>query len=100
MRKRICFIVIIALTMCMLNPLFSAEEVVEFENTICPVSGEKIIEGEVVQYEYDGTIYNLCCKMCAKDFGKDPEKYIAILEKQKKLEEENEQEKESDIHDH
>ena len=54
----------------------------EVGNKICPVSGEKIPEpgakgdmGESVKYEYNGKIYNLCCKMCIKDFKKDPEKY-------------------------
>ena len=58
-------------------------EAVEVGNKICPVSGEKVPEpgakgdmGEAVKYEYNGKIYNLCCKMCIKDFKKDPEKYI------------------------
>lgn len=53
----------------------------EVGNEICPVSGEKVgTMGPVVQYEYEGKIYNVCCKMCAKDFKKDPEKYIKIIE--------------------
>ena len=51
-------------------------------NKICPVSGEKIdgAMGETGEYEYKGKIYNLCCKMCLKDFKKDPEKYSKIAE--------------------
>ena len=56
-------------------------------NKICPVSGDKIpapgekgAMGEAVKYEYNGKIYNLCCKMCVKDFKKNPEKYSKIAE--------------------
>lgn len=58
---------------------------VEVGNNICPVSGQKVGEmGEVVKYEYNGKIYNLCCKMCAKDFKKDPEKYSKMAEEEVK----------------
>lgn len=54
---------------------------VEVGNTICPVGKEKVGEmGEVVKYEYNGKIYNLCCPMCKKDFAKDPGKYSKIAE--------------------
>ena len=63
------------------------KELVEVGNKICPVSGEKIPEageksdmGEVIKYEYNGKIYNLCCPMCIKDFKKNPEKYSKIAE--------------------
>ena len=73
-------------------------------NKICPVSGDKIPPsgekgdmGEVVQYEYNGKIYNLCCKMCVKDFKKNPEKYSKIAEdevaKDKMMEENQEGQK-------
>ncbi len=55
----------------------SAEEV---GNRVCPVSGEKIKEGEEVKLEHEGKIYNFCCKMCFKDFKKDPQKYIKLLQ--------------------
>lgn len=60
----------------------AAENVVESGNTICPVSGEEIVKGEEIKYEYKGVNYNLCCKMCIKDFEKDPEKYIGKIEEQ------------------
>lgn len=53
---------------------------VEVGNKICPVSGEEIKKGEEFQVEYEGKVYNLCCKMCVKDFNKNPEKYIEKLE--------------------
>lgn len=59
----------------------------EVGNKICPISGEEVGGmGEVVQYEYKGKIYNLCCPMCEKDFKKDPEaaiKRLEMLEKKK-----------------
>lgn len=59
----------------------SVQASVEVGNKICPVSGEKVGGmGEVVKYEHNGKIYNLCCAMCAKDFKKDPEKYSKIAE--------------------
>ena len=46
-------------------------------NKICPVSGEKIgAMGKAYHVEHEGKVYNLCCKMCAKDFKKKPEEYI------------------------
>lgn len=54
---------------------------VEVGNKICPVSGEEVGGmGEVVKYEHNGKIYNLCCAMCAKNFKKDPEKYSKIAD--------------------
>jgi len=54
-----------------------AQDVVNVGNKICPISGEKTDEmGEPFIVEYEGKAYNLCCAMCAKDFKKDPAKYI------------------------
>jgi len=54
---------------------------VKVGNTICPVSKEKVGEmGSAVEYEHEGKIYNFCCKMCLKDFKKDPQKYSKIAE--------------------
>lgn len=54
---------------------------VEVGNKICPVSGENVYEmGEPFKFEHNGKIYNLCCKMCVKDFKADPEKYSKIAE--------------------
>ena len=54
---------------------------VKVNNPICPVSGQKVggSMGPVVEYEYKGKIYNFCCTMCLKDFQKDPEKYVKIV---------------------
>ena len=56
---------------------------IEMNNYICPVSGEKIGEmGEVVKFEYEGKVYNLCCSMCVKDFKKEPQKYMLIVDEE------------------
>ncbi len=57
-------------------------EIVEVGNTLCPVSGDKFggKMGKPYPIEYNGKTYNLCCKMCAKDFKKDPAKYSKIAE--------------------
>lgn len=69
--------------------LAMAQNPVNVGNKICPVSGEKIptpgeegAMGEPVQFVYNGKVYNLCCKACAKDFQKDPEKYSKIAEEE------------------
>jgi len=52
-------------------------------NAICPVSGEFISDvgdGTGVQIAHEGKVYNVCCTFCAKDFRKDPKKFIKILE--------------------
>ena len=62
-----------------------AAQPVEVGNKICPVSGEKIKEGDMggsVKIEHNGKMYTLCCGMCIKDFKKDPEKYSAIADKE------------------
>jgi YHS domain-containing protein len=74
-------------------------------NKLCPVTGNPVDDGsmgETVKYVYNGKIYNLCCKMCAKDFKKDPEKYSKIAEdKTAQSMTENEESKEDHSgHDH
>lgn len=59
------------------------EGAINVGNKVCPVSGESVeVMGGPVKVEYKGKIYNLCCKMCAKDFKKNPEKYIKIVEEE------------------
>lgn len=56
-------------------------------NIICPVSGENVEDmGGGIEHEYNGKVYNLCCRSCVKVFKKDPEKYSKIAEKSTKSE--------------
>lgn len=61
-----------------------AAEGVVLENiqATCPVSGEKLGEGDMgkpVAVDYHGRRVMLCCNMCKPKFEKEPEKYLAKL---------------------
>ena len=48
---------------------------------ICVVSGDKLGEmGDPYVYEYEGREIKMCCKGCLKDFNKDPDKYIKLID--------------------
>lgn len=52
-------------------------------NTICPVSKEKIGNmGMAVPVIYKGKIVNLCCNGCPRDFAKNPEKYMKVVQEE------------------
>ncbi|MCB9719702.1 MAG: TRASH domain-containing protein [Candidatus Omnitrophica bacterium] len=38
--------------------------------------------GKAYHVEHEGKVYNLCCKMCAKSFKENPEKYIEKINKE------------------
>ena len=47
----------------------------------CVVSGDKLGEmGDPFVYSYKGREIKFCCKGCLKDFNKDPDKYIKLIE--------------------
>lgn len=56
----------------------------KINNTVCPVSGDKVNMDNPTTVEYKGETYNLCCSMCTAEFNKDPEKYSAIAKKRPK----------------
>jgi YHS domain-containing protein len=61
-----------------------AADGVQLENiqTTCPVSGEKLGEGDMgapVSLQYKGRTVMFCCKMCIAKFEKEPAKYLAKL---------------------
>lgn len=61
-----------------------AADGVQLENiqTACPVSDEKLGEGDMgkpVAFHYRGRTVMLCCKMCQPKFEKNPAKYLAKL---------------------
>ncbi len=47
------------------------------EQTLCPVTGDKIDPNVFV--EYKGKKVYFCCSMCVAQFNKNPEKYVAKL---------------------
>ena len=61
-----------------------AKDGIELENvqTTCPVSGEKLGEGDMgepVSIQYRGRTVQFCCRMCVKKFHADPARYLAQL---------------------
>lgn len=52
----------------------------------CVVSGEKLggDMGEPVQFMHKNHLVKLCCKGCKKDFDKDPDKYIKMIDAARK----------------
>jgi len=59
-------------------------QLVEVPNKFCPVSHEEVGKNGMApnKITYNGKVYNLCCKMCEKDFNKDPQKYVKAIEDQ------------------
>lgn len=69
--------------MLLIPGLSWAADVVEAGNLVCPVSGDEVAKGDkAVFVEHHGKKYALCCKMCVKDFRKDPDKFAAKAEEQ------------------
>ncbi len=49
---------------------------------VCPVSDQKLGSmGTPIKIEYDGKVIFFCCQMCKPRFEKDPETYLAKLQK-------------------
>lgn len=94
--SRLVCLVMLVWTMNLVTCL--AEEVVEFGNMMCPISGEEIAKDKEIKHEYKGINYNFCCEMCINDFNKDPEGYIKKMQVEKGLEEKKQVE--TAIHEH
>jgi YHS domain-containing protein len=60
------------------QPAGPAIAAVDLRNTVCPVSGDKVGDSNLVEI-YDGKVYHLCCPNCHKDFEKDPAKFAAAV---------------------
>jgi YHS domain-containing protein len=58
------------------RPATAAFSATDLRNTVCPVSGGKVADSNLVEI-YNGKVYHLCCPDCPKDFEKDPAKYEA-----------------------
>ena len=54
--------------------------IVDAGNTTCPVLGNPASPN--ITADYQGKRYHFCCYGCVSRFKADPEKYIAILEKE------------------
>jgi YHS domain-containing protein len=60
------------------QPTTQPFQATDLRNTICPVSGDKVGDANLVEV-YDGKIYHLCCPDCHKDFEKDPAKFSGLV---------------------
>jgi len=47
-------------------------------NTVCPVTGEKVLDSKAVEI-YDGKVYHFCCSDCNEEFEKDPAKFAKAV---------------------
>ncbi len=73
---------VITLTLATASPALAADSVVpkDYPLKTCVVSDEKLGEhGKPVKVTSKGTDVWLCCKMCIKDFKKDPDKYTKMV---------------------
>ncbi|HMP89696.1 MAG TPA: hypothetical protein PJ991_05820 [Kiritimatiellia bacterium] len=66
----------------------NAEAVAAYPLTTCVVSGDKLEDGDMgppINYIFKqegkpDRLVRLCCKGCIKDFKKDPDKYLKIID--------------------
>ncbi len=84
MKKLVVMLVVLLGVVGLVAAQSFAEDAVKVGNKICPISGEEIaagdMKGQEATVEYKGKVYNLCCSMCKKDFLKDPEAAIKLME--------------------
>lgn len=64
-----------------LAKLGELDQIVESQQTLCPVSGDPI--DAKVSTDYKGRRVYFCCAMCIKDFQADPAKYLPLLSRTK-----------------
>ena len=55
----------------------TTEDVVDLNNTLCPVMGGEVMEGQYVDWE--GFRVHFCCGGCDARFLAEPEKYLPVL---------------------
>ncbi len=56
----------------------------DYPLSVCVVSGEKLDEkekGQPLDYVHNNRLVRFCCETCQTDFQKDPDKYLAKIEK-------------------
>ena len=82
--KKITMVLVAICFLFFANGCIAKTQDLDVGNTICPVTGDVIDPKTGVTYEYEGKVYHFCCPMCIEPFKKDPQKYIKIIEEQKK----------------
>jgi len=61
-----------------IHPVTREDGVIELNNPKCLVSGEDVSGKHF--YEHNGVNYGFCCKMCIRDFKKDPEQFALSMD--------------------
>jgi YHS domain-containing protein len=65
-----------------MDEVIIASELTDYPLETCVVRGDSLGKmGEPVDYVYDNHLVRFCCKGCIKAFEKEPDKYMAIIEK-------------------
>jgi len=59
-----------------LNAAVTEQQARNYPLTTCPVSGEALEEGEIVDRVVSGRLIRLCCKMCTKKVAADPARFV------------------------
>jgi hypothetical protein len=82
--KRIIAAILVASFLIPLSGLAAdkkAEKPKPYTLKTCIISGDKLGEmGDPFVYTYKDREIKFCCKGCLKDFNKDPQKYIKMIE--------------------
>jgi len=60
------------------QPSTQPTQAIDLRNAICPVSGDKVGDSNLVEV-YDGKVYHLCCPDCREGFEKDPANYAKAV---------------------
>ena len=84
MKKAILLSVVLSAGLWMSAYAADEAKLVEVHNKTCPISHEEVGKGGMTPHmvTYNGKTYRLCCAMCEKDFKKDPEKFVKIMEEE------------------
>jgi hypothetical protein len=77
MKKHLALLILATLAITT-SPLARAAA---FPLKTCIVTGDELGD-DPVDVNYKGRLIRLCCKSCVKKFNANPEKYVAILDKE------------------
>lgn len=82
--KKVVFWTIVLTTGFLMKAYAADTTLPEVKSKFCPISHEEVGKDGMAPYKvtYNGKVYDLCCKMCEKDFLKDPAKYSKMMEEQ------------------
>ena len=63
-----------------LNTAVIEQQAKSYPLATCPVSGEDLVEGEIVDRVVSGRLIRLCCKMCTKKVAADPVRFVRAID--------------------